>query len=70
MMMMIFLSKGSYTIPNGSLRIIVLKVQYQNDEYVKFKGSIASKTGGWIYETKNYKLLKKNISHWEKEFLK
>jgi hypothetical protein len=67
---MISLTKGSYTISNGSLRIIVLKVQYQNEECVKFKGSIASKTGGWVYETKYYNLLKKNISHWEKEFLK
>jgi hypothetical protein len=69
-MTMTFLTRGGYVIQNGSLRIIVLKVQYQNAEYVKFRGSIASKTGGWIYETKNYKLLKKNISHWEKEFLK
>lgn len=67
---MIFLTSGSYVIPNGSLRIVVHKVQYQNDKYVKFKGSILSRTGGWTYETKNYKLFKKNISHWEKEFLR
>jgi hypothetical protein len=67
---MIFLTSGSYVIPNGSLRIVVLKVQYQNDKYVKFKGSILSRTGGWTYETKNYKLFKKNISHWQKEFLR
>ena len=62
------LTVGSYVITNGSLRIVVIKVQYQNDEYVKVKAHITSKTGGWIYETKNYKLLKKNISHWKREF--
>lgn len=67
---MIFLTRGSYVIPNGSLRVVVLKVGYQNDEYVKFKAHIQSRTGGWTYETKNYKLLKKNISHWQKEFLR
>jgi hypothetical protein len=67
---MSLISKGRYTIPNGSLVIVVLKIQYQNAEYVKFKAHITSKTGGWIYETKNYKLLKKNISHWQKEFLR
>ena len=67
---MISLTKGNYTIPNGSLIVVVHKIQYQNDEYVKFKGSLVHRTGGWVYETKNYKLLKKNISHWQKEFLK
>lgn len=66
---MTILSKGSYTIPNGSLVIVVLKIQYQNANYIKFKAHITSKTSGYIYETKNYKLLHSAISHWEKIFI-
>jgi hypothetical protein len=67
-MTMTFLTRGGYVIQNGSLRIIVLKVQYQNAEYVKFKGSIFSKSGKVWYETKNYKLRLSAISHWKKVF--
>ena len=54
----------SYIIPNGSLVISVLKIQYQNDEYVKFKGLISGKTSGIVFETKNYKIKKDILNGW------
>jgi hypothetical protein len=57
-------NRKSYVTENSSLKITVIKIQYQNDKYVKFKGILTNRFYGYVYETKNYKLLKKNISHW------
>ena len=54
----------SYTTHNSSLVITVLKIQYQNDEYVKFKGVLSGKTTGIVFETKNYKLSKEVVKYW------
>lgn len=60
------ISKGTYSCPNSGLKIVVIKIQYSNTEYVKLKASLFSKSGKLWYETSNYKLYWKNISHWYK----
>ena len=54
----------SYFTPNASLVMTILKIQYQNDQYVKFKGILSNKTNNIIYETKNYKINKDILKHW------
>lgn len=54
----------SYFVQNGSLLMTVVKIQYQNDEYVKFKGVLSGKTTGIVFETKNYKLSKEVVKYW------
>jgi hypothetical protein len=66
MMTMTTLSKGTFGCPTSSLAITVHKIQYQNKDYVKFRGTLTNKMNGIFYETKNYKLYFKNISHWER----
>lgn len=44
------------TIPNSSLYLIIHKVHYKNDKYVKFKASLVSKYSQYVYECKNYKV--------------
>ena len=67
-MMRMNFNKGEYTAPNCSLKMTVIKIQYSNLEYVKFKGILSNKMNGIIHETKNYKLYWEKISHWEKVF--
>jgi hypothetical protein len=62
------ITKGNWVTSNSSLKMNILKIQYSNTEYVKFKGTLTNKTNGIVYETANYKLYYKNISHWEKVF--
>ena len=60
---MIYQGRSYYAL-NGSIVMTVLKIQYQNDEYVKFKGILSGKTTGIVYETKNYKLSKDVLKYW------
>ena len=57
------LFKGWYSGPNCSLNVRILQIHYQTPEYVKAKVMLTDKKGN-VYEVKNYKLLKKNITHW------
>jgi len=54
----------SYFVPNGSIVMTVVKIQYQNDQYVKFKGILSGKTTGIVFETKNYKINKEILKYW------
>lgn len=60
------LSKGYYTSDNSYLIVEVIKVRYQTEEKVKFKGRIYNKVWGYCYEEKNYNLPKERILHWIK----
>lgn len=61
------LTKGTYTTDNSDLKVEVIKVSYQTPEYARIKINLYNKYNGIVYETrKNYKVLKKNISHWRK----
>lgn len=57
-------NKHSYTVINSSVLMTIIKIQFQNDEYIKFKGILSNKNNEIVYETKNYKLNKRDISHW------
>lgn len=57
------ISKGWYTGPNCSLNVCVLQIHYETPEYINAKVILADKKGN-VYEINDYKLLKKNISHW------
>ena len=60
------LSGKEYTIDISDLKVIVHKVYYQNDIYVKAKCSLVNKKNGIVYDLqKTFKLLKKRIKHWE-----
>jgi hypothetical protein len=60
-------NRKSYVIINGSLKMEIIKIQFQNDKYIKFKGKLTNRFYGYLYEIKNYKLLKKDITHWIEE---
>jgi hypothetical protein len=60
-------NRKSYVIINGSLKMEIIKIQFQNDRYVKFKGKLTNRFYGYLYEIANYKLLKKDITHWIEE---
>lgn len=59
---------GKYKTDNTDLLVKVLKVQYQNDTYVKFKGELYNASNGILYERRNYKVYKDFITHWTKVF--
>ena len=55
---------GQYTVANSSLVMSVWTVRHVSDRgYVKFKGTLLTKTGH-VLETKSYKLELKNIKRW------
>lgn len=58
---------GEYTADNTDLIAHIVKVQYQSEEYAKVKLHLINKKNGIVYEMyKNYKIYKKNITHWRK----
>lgn len=59
------ISERKYTSDNSDLYVLVHKVFYQNDEYVKFKISLIEKRHNWHFETKTYKVPKIRIQHWK-----
>jgi len=61
--MLIYKGK-TYTTLNGSLAIKVIAIHYQTDEKIKCKLQLTNKFNGVFYQTKNYTLETKNISHW------
>jgi hypothetical protein len=62
---MILKSKHYYMCNISDIMVYVIKVYYQSDSYIKFKASLYYKNTGFIIETKNYKVYKKNIKHWK-----
>lgn len=60
------LTVGIYSVPHCSVYFKVIKVQYDDGIIVKLKGCFVNKNLTGEFETKNYKLIYKRISHWEK----
>ena len=61
------ITEGTYVIPNSSTAILVRKVRYHNDEYVKAWIEIIHRKYKYTYQTiRNQKLFLKNIDHWQK----
>ena len=57
---------GIYEADCSDLRVIIHRVHYRTDEYIKAKISIYHKIYGYRYETKGHKLYLKNIKHWRR----
>ena len=56
----------TYTSDNSSLYIVIHKVYHRSvGKYTKVKASLFSKQGKHWYETKGYKLIDKQITHWK-----
>lgn len=61
------LTRGTWTADNSDLNVEILKVSYQKDTYARIKINLYNKHNGIVYETRaNYKVWKKNITHWKK----
>lgn len=61
------IESGYYTTDNSDLYLHI-KVKHQTEEYVKGKIQLFYKYGeykGVRVEKKNYKIQKKNITHWK-----
>ena len=59
-------NQKSYTKSNSGLIVEVHKVHHISDKgYVKFKATLFSKQGNHFIETKNYKVLTREIEQWE-----
>lgn len=60
------MNKGMrYTLDNSGLIIMVHKVHYKGDRYIKFKGSIFSRSGKYLIEGfKNYKVDIRRFKQW------
>jgi intracellular septation protein A len=52
--------------PSSDLAVHILKIYFQNDKYYKVKATLFNKINGIVYQTNNFKLYKKNISHWKR----
>lgn len=62
------IEKGkSYISDNSCLKMSIINVISEDVEYIEFKGMLTHRTYGYYYETKQYKLLKKDILHWFEE---
>ena len=59
-------SGNTYTSENTDLAILVIKVRYRGEEYIKFKGKLFNKYNGIEYEHRNYKVYYNNITHWKR----
>lgn len=57
---------GWYKSDLSDLMVKVVKIHYQNEECLKAKIRLYNKNNGIFYEQINVKLIKSNISHWEK----
>jgi hypothetical protein len=55
-----------YTNDRSDLKVFIVKVQYKNSDYIKFKGILINKKNNIVYETKNYKVSNTAISSWYK----
>ena len=60
------LKRADYTITNGTLVLKVHSIYTQTEEKVRFKASLYNKMNGYVYETKTYRMLKKNMKHWKR----
>lgn len=56
----------TYTNDYSDLAMKVLNVRYRSDTYIKLKGILICKRTGYVFETKNYKLILKNIQTWKR----
>lgn len=54
-----------YTCPNSSLIVHVYKIRYKNEDYSKVWLKYYSRSGTYLTEERNVKLIHKNIQHWE-----
>ena len=54
-----------YTIDNCNLIVRIIKIYHKDVDYVKVKASLFYKDDLSLIETKTYKLLYNNISHWK-----
>lgn len=59
------LIRGTYGSDNSDLEMIIIKVRYQSDVYVKVKAILVNKNNGIVYDRKNYNLIKEQIKHWK-----
>jgi hypothetical protein len=57
--------EGKFTTSNSDLYIIIFAVHYQDCSYAKVKMALINKSNGIVYEAKNAKIHKKNITNWE-----
>lgn len=65
--MKILRSGVRYSADNTDLIADIIKVQYQTEEYAKVKMNLINKKNGIVYEVRrNYKIYKKNITHWKR----
>ena len=56
----------TYTADNTDLKVKIINIRYQNDKYARVKLTLVNKRNGIVYEVnKNYKIYKKNITHWK-----
>jgi len=58
------LVKNKYTQDNSSLVVDIKKIHYQNSSVAKVRYVLLNKFNGFIYEQKNARLLKSQISSW------
>ena len=56
---------GVWTVDNSDLNVIIHKIYYENQTYIKCKLTLINKHNGIEYERhKNYKIYTKNVDHW------
>jgi hypothetical protein len=59
------IKKGTYSVPNSDIKVIIHAIKYRGDTYFKCHASIVNKKNAIIYERKNYVIYYANIEHWE-----
>jgi hypothetical protein len=57
--------EGKFTTSNSDLYVIIYSVHYQDCSYAKVSMSLINENNGIIYESRDTKIHKKNITHWE-----
>ena len=60
------ITEGDYITDNSDLLVRIYKVHYRGDGYIKAVLSLFNKRNNIHYETKNYKIYLKNVTHWKK----
>jgi hypothetical protein len=59
-----------YHIPQNSFYVEIVRIKYENNEYIKAHIRYYSKSSLTLFaETRNQKLYRKVMAHWEKQFV-
>lgn len=57
---------ATYTCPNSSMIVEIAKIRYRGDGYTKVWLRYFTKSGIFLTEERNVKLVHERIKHWER----